>query len=123
MAAVATHDKNVNIIGSSDATTCIIVVVRHSGLFFYILLPSDEFCITFLYLKTGSGAVALAHLDGNGIDEAVSTMVARVQNLALGYPEGRIELQLIGGYKDQQGYAEDLFYNIMRKYFFYIFLL
>lgn len=42
-------------------------------------------------------------------------MVARVQNLALGYPEGRIELQLIGGYKDQQGYAEDLFYNIMRK--------
>lgn len=31
MAAVATHDKNVNIIGSDDATTCIIVVVRHSG--------------------------------------------------------------------------------------------
>lgn len=33
MAAVATHDKNVNIIGSDDATTCIIVVVRHSGEF------------------------------------------------------------------------------------------
>lgn len=31
MAAVASHDKNVNIIGSDDATTCIIVVVRHSG--------------------------------------------------------------------------------------------
>lgn len=31
LAAVATHDKNVNIIGSDDATTCIIVVVRHSG--------------------------------------------------------------------------------------------
>lgn len=45
-------------------------------------------------------------------------MVARVQELALGYPEGRIELQLIGGYKDPtgRGYAEDLFYNIMRKY-------
>lgn len=69
-----------------------------------------------VHYSSGSGAVALAHLDGNGIDEAVSTMVARVQNLALGYPEGRIELQLIGGYKDQQGYAEDLFYNIMRKY-------
>lgn len=64
----------------------------------------------------GSGAVALAHLDGNGTDEAVSTMVHRVQNLAFGYPEGRIELQLIGGYRDQPGgYAEDLFYNIMRK--------
>ncbi|KAG4073688.1 hypothetical protein HA402_000912 [Bradysia odoriphaga] len=94
LAAVATHDKNVNIIGSDDATTCIIVVVRHSG----------------------SGAVALAHLDGNGIDEAVSTMVDRVQNLALGYPEGRIEVQLIGGYKDQQSYAEDLFFNIMQSF-------
>lgn len=61
----------------------------------------------------GSGAVALAHLDGNGTDEAVTTMVNRVQDLAFGY--GRIELQLIGGYRDQRGYAEDLFYNIMRK--------
>lgn len=43
-------------------------------------------------------------------------MVDRVQNLAMGYPEGRIEVQLIGGYKDQQSYAEDLFFNIMRKY-------
>ena len=45
-------------------------------------------------------------------------MIARVQNLALGYPEGRLELQLIGGYKDNPsggGYSEDLFYNIMRK--------
>lgn len=72
-------------------------------------------------LRLGSGAVALAHLDGTGTDEAVSTMVTRVQELALGYPEGRIELQLIGGYKEMtvaRGYAEDLFYNIMREYLF-----
>lgn len=94
MAAIAPHDKNVHIVGSDDATTCIIVVVRHSG----------------------SGAVALAHLDGNGTDEAVGTMIGRVQELAIGYPEGRIELQLIGGFRDQQGYAEDLFCNIMREY-------
>lgn len=31
MAAAAPHDKNINIIGTDDATTCIIVVVRHSG--------------------------------------------------------------------------------------------
>ncbi|ETN67650.1 hypothetical protein AND_000531 [Anopheles darlingi] len=91
MAAVAPHDRNVNIIGSDDATTCIIVVVRHSG----------------------SGAIALAHLDGSGTDEAVSAMVTRVQELAFGYPEGRIELQLIGGFSDPQGYAEDLFGTIM----------
>jgi Protein N-terminal asparagine amidohydrolase len=49
-------------------------------------------------------------------------MVSRVQELALGYPEGRIELQLIGGFRDQQGYSEDLFSNIMRKIsFIYLF--
>jgi len=31
LAAAAPHDKNINIIGADDATTCIIVVVRHSG--------------------------------------------------------------------------------------------
>lgn len=31
MAVVASHDKNVTIIGSDDATTCIIVIVRHLG--------------------------------------------------------------------------------------------
>lgn len=93
MAAVAHHDKNVNIIGSDDATSCIIVVVR----------------------QLGSGAVAMAHLDGTGTDEACQTMITRVQELSMGYPEGRIELQLIGGFRDQKGYSEDLFSNIMRK--------
>lgn len=41
-AGTVPSDKNVDIIGSGDATTCIIVVVRHSG----------------------SGAVALGHFDG-----------------------------------------------------------
>lgn len=87
--------------------------------------------------SAGSGAIALAHLDGSGTDEAVTAMVrsfqvsvlktiaiyslsllqqvSRVNELALGYPEGRIELQLIGGFRDQQGYAEDLYSNIMRE--------
>jgi hypothetical protein len=45
-------------------------------------------------------------------------MVHRVQELALGYPEGRLELQLIGGYSDSRNYSEELFYNIMRKSLF-----
>ena len=94
MATVARHDKDVNIIGSDDATTCIIVVVRHSG----------------------SGAVALAHFDGMGVNEAVCTMVVRVQELSLGYPDGRLELHLIGGYGDRRGYAEDIFYGIMQSF-------
>lgn len=63
----------------------------------------------------GSGAVALAHLDGSGTDEAVCTMVQRVQELALGYPEGRIELQLIGGFSDPRHYSDEIFYNVMSK--------
>lgn len=50
-----------------------------------------------------------------GVDEAVTTMVARVQELAMGYAEGRIELQLVGGYSDPNHYSEELFYNIMSK--------
>lgn len=63
----------------------------------------------------GSGAVALAHLDGSETDEAVCTMVQRVQELALGYPDGRIELQLVGGFSDAHHYSEELFFNIMSK--------
>jgi protein N-terminal asparagine amidohydrolase len=114
MAAVAPNDRNVHFIGSDDATTCIIVVVRHSGKIEAFGISILNYHINFSH--KGSGAVALAHLDGNGVDEAVTTMVSRVNELALGYPEGRIELQLIGGFRDNQGYAEDLFSSIMRKF-------
>lgn len=92
--AVAPHDKQINLIGSDDATTCIIAVVKH----------------------TGSGAIALAHLDGCGVDEAVDKMVTRVQELSMGYCEGRIELQMIGGYKDPNGHGEELFYTITQAF-------
>lgn len=42
MACVAPHDKNVHIIGSDDVTTCIIVVVRHSGKLFKLLKLTIE---------------------------------------------------------------------------------
>ncbi|KAL4702101.1 hypothetical protein ACJJTC_002107 [Scirpophaga incertulas] len=40
-------------------------------------------------------------------------MAARVQHLALGYPEGRLELQLVGGFTDPHRYSDELFANIM----------
>ena len=58
--------------------------------------------------------MALAHLDGSGTDEAVLNMVSRVQELALVYPEGRLELQMVGGFSDPRRYAEDLFAAVMR---------
>ncbi|XP_045464482.1 protein N-terminal asparagine amidohydrolase isoform X1 [Harmonia axyridis] len=92
-AATVPLDKNVTILGTDDVTSCMIVVVRHSG----------------------SGAVALAHLDGSGTDEAVCAMVQRVQELAIGYPDGRIELQLIGAYSSRP-YGEKLFYSVMNSF-------
>lgn len=41
MAAVTPHDKSVNIIGSDDATTCIIVIIRHSGNCFLLIFLSN----------------------------------------------------------------------------------
>ncbi|KAK9502913.1 hypothetical protein O3M35_011596 [Rhynocoris fuscipes] len=93
MAVTVPHDKNVNIIGTDDATTCIVVVLRH----------------------TGSGAVGLAHCDGAGTEEGIMAMVSRVQELALGY-EGRLQLQLIGGYSDPHNYSEELFYSILHAF-------
>ncbi|XP_041987784.1 protein N-terminal asparagine amidohydrolase isoform X2 [Aricia agestis] len=94
MAAAVPHDKNVTIIGSDDATTCIIVIVKHSG----------------------SGAVSLAHFDGSGTAEAAAAMVAKTQQLAVGYPEGRLELQLVGGFTDPHRYSDKLFANIMLSF-------
>lgn len=65
----------------------------------------------------GSGAVGMAHLDGSGVDECVTLMIQRVQDLSLGYPDGRLELQLVGGYSDPRHYSEELFYSLMRKFF------
>lgn len=91
MAATVSHDKNVNILGSDDATSCIILILKH----------------------TTSGAVGLAHCDGVGTDEGLMSLVARIQELALGYPEGRLQLQLVGGYTDPNNYSDELFYNIL----------
>ncbi|XP_014207216.1 protein N-terminal asparagine amidohydrolase [Copidosoma floridanum] len=94
MAATMPHDKNVTILGSDDSTTCIICVLRHCG----------------------SGTSAMAHLDGSGTEDAAAQMIQRVSELALGFPEGRFELQLIGGYSDPRGYSDELFCNIMSAF-------
>ncbi|KAI5716355.1 hypothetical protein M8J76_005055 [Diaphorina citri] len=95
MAVTVPHDKNVSILGTDDLTTCIALVLRHSV----------------------SGAVGLAHLDGAGTEEAVASILQRVQELGLGYQEGgRLELQLIGGVSDSHNYSEELFYNILHAF-------
>lgn len=71
----------------------------------------------FFFFYPGSGAVGIAHLDGVGTEEGVQSMVQRVQQLAIGYPEGRLELQMIGGFtNNRRNYSEELFGSIMREY-------
>lgn len=82
---------------------------------------SLKICYYYNNFITGSGAVGLAHCDGAGTEEGIMTMVSRVQELALGYPEGRLQLQLIGGYSDPHNYSEELFYNILRMYLYFPF--
>lgn len=94
MAVTTPFDKCVTLVGSDDVTTCIIIILRHSG----------------------SGAVGLAHLDGACTDECVMNMVQRIQELSLGYQEGIYELFLVGGYADSRHYSEDLFYSIMYSF-------
>lgn len=72
-------------------------------------------CKNFVIIS-GSGAVGISHMDGACVEEGVQTMVQRVQELAVGYPEGRLELQLIGGFTYNRGnYGEELFSSIMRE--------
>ncbi|XP_075224228.1 N-terminal amidohydrolase 1 [Lycorma delicatula] len=94
MAVTVPHDKNVSIIGTDDVTACLIFVLR----------------------STSTGAVGLAHFDGVGTEEGIFNMVQRIQELGVGYPEGRLQLQLIGGFSDSRHYSEELFYNLMTEF-------
>jgi protein N-terminal asparagine amidohydrolase len=54
-------------LGTDDATTCHILVLRH----------------------TGSGAVALGHFDGTNTHEGVQVAMELIKNLAEGNQQGR----------------------------------
>jgi hypothetical protein len=70
------------------------------------------------YLHTsclGSGAVGFAHLDGSCTEECVVNMVHRIQELSMGFPDGRLEMSLIGGFTHVLRYSEQVFYSLMGK--------
>jgi len=63
----------------------------------------------------GSGAVGFAHLDGSCTEECVVNMVHRIQELSMGFPDGRLEMSLIGGFTHVLRYSEQVFYSLMGK--------
>lgn len=90
-AVASPDDKCIDILGSEDATTCHILVLRHSA----------------------SGVTCLSHLDGAGMLRGIQTMVQTVLLHSRGGPEGRLELHLVGGFIDDRNES----YGISKKIF------
>ncbi|XP_070838530.1 protein N-terminal asparagine amidohydrolase isoform X2 [Chaetodon trifascialis] len=124
-AATTPADNSVSVIGSDDATTCHLVVLRH----------------------TGSGAVCLAHCDGSSTWSEVPLLVKTVTSLSnvskegryethkqrqriiksvqpvqmlfipsLCFPLCRLELHLVGGFNDESKTSHKLSLNILAAF-------
>ncbi|XP_070838540.1 protein N-terminal asparagine amidohydrolase isoform X3 [Chaetodon trifascialis] len=93
-AATTPADNSVSVIGSDDATTCHLVVLRH----------------------TGSGAVCLAHCDGSSTWSEVPLLVKTVTSLSNVSKEGRLELHLVGGFNDESKTSHKLSLNILAAF-------
>uniref|UniRef100_A0A3B1J5S9 N-terminal asparagine amidase n=1 Tax=Astyanax mexicanus TaxID=7994 RepID=A0A3B1J5S9_ASTMX len=93
-AATTPADSSVSVIGSGDATTCHLVVLRH----------------------TGSGATCLAHCDGSSTFTEVPLLVNAVTSLSNPAKEGRLELHLVGGFDDDSKTSHTLSLTILAAF-------
>ncbi|TSK62615.1 Protein N-terminal asparagine amidohydrolase [Bagarius yarrelli] len=87
-------DGSVSVIGSDDATTCHLIVLRH----------------------TGSGATCLAHLDGSSTWSEVPLLVNSVTALSNPAKAGRFELHLVGGFDDDKKTSHNLSCEILEAF-------
>ncbi|XP_029951011.1 protein N-terminal asparagine amidohydrolase-like [Salarias fasciatus] len=94
VAATTKGDKHVSVIGTEDATTCHMVVLRH----------------------TGTGAVALAHCDGFNTPRQVSLIVKAVTSLSGRFHEGRLELHVVGGFEDDKKLSEKISHDLLTMF-------
>ncbi|XP_063199871.1 protein N-terminal asparagine amidohydrolase isoform X2 [Chroicocephalus ridibundus] len=93
-AVTTPEDGSVSILGSDDATTCHIVVLRH----------------------TGSGATCLTHCDGSDTEAEVSLIMSSVKAFSdrIGY--GRLEVHLVGGFNDDRQLSQKLTNQLLRAF-------
>ncbi|XP_077305025.1 protein N-terminal asparagine amidohydrolase isoform X5 [Lithobates pipiens] len=85
LAATTPNDSSISVLGSEDATTCHIVVLRH----------------------TGSGAICLAHCDGTDTENEVASIIEAINSLP-NSTEGRLELHIVGGFNDERQLSQRL---------------
>uniref|UniRef100_A0A1A7YJQ6 N-terminal asparagine amidase n=1 Tax=Iconisemion striatum TaxID=60296 RepID=A0A1A7YJQ6_9TELE len=93
-AATTPADEYVSVLGSDDATTCHLVVLRH----------------------TGSGAVCLAHCDGSRTWSEVQLIVKAVASLSNVCKDGRFELHLVGGFNDDAKTSHKLSLSVLAAF-------
>lgn len=89
-ATVTKEDENVTVMGTEDATTCHMVVLRH----------------------TGSGVTSLGHFDGHDTSNGLKNMIASVMcsSKANG---AKIVLHLFGGFLDDSNTSDRLTTSIL----------
>uniref|UniRef100_H9G882 Uncharacterized protein n=1 Tax=Anolis carolinensis TaxID=28377 RepID=H9G882_ANOCA len=91
-AATTPRDGSVSILGSDDATTCHIVVIRH----------------------TGSGATCLTHCDGSDTEMEVLLMMNAIKMLSSNTECGRLEVHLVGGFNDDRHLSQQLTNQLLK---------
>lgn len=84
-------DGVIKVMGSEDATTCHIGVLRH----------------------TGSGAMCMLHFDGCETQEGLQGMIQLVLELSHKKEHGRLELHLIGGFEDVRKNSEEVSLDLL----------
>ncbi|XP_053326929.1 protein N-terminal asparagine amidohydrolase [Spea bombifrons] len=94
LAVTTPNDRLISVLGSEDATTCHIVVLRH----------------------TGSGATCLAHCDGSDTENEVAAIFNAVKSLSQASPDGRLELHLVGGFIDQRCLSQKLTSQLLESF-------
>ncbi|XP_032768698.1 protein N-terminal asparagine amidohydrolase isoform X6 [Rattus rattus] len=85
---------SVSILGSDDATTCHIVVLRH----------------------TGNGATCLTHCDGSDTKAEVPLIMNSIKSFSEHAECGRLEVHLVGGFSDDRQLSQKLTHQLLSEF-------
>nr|XP_034360392.1 protein N-terminal asparagine amidohydrolase isoform X4 [Arvicanthis niloticus] len=94
LAVTSPKDGSISILGSDDATTCHIVVLRH----------------------TGNGATCLTHCDGSDTKAEVPLIMSSIKSFSEHAECGRLEVHLVGGFSDDRQLSQKLTHQLLSEF-------
>ncbi|XP_047390260.1 protein N-terminal asparagine amidohydrolase isoform X3 [Sciurus carolinensis] len=94
LAVTSPKDGSISILGSDDATTCHIVVLRH----------------------TGNGATCLTHCDGTDTKAEVPLIMNSIKSFSDHAQSGRLEVHLVGGFSDDRQLSQKLTHQLLSEF-------